>query len=502
MAQESSKPPLVFLSYSHDSREHRLWVADLAARLRSKGVEVILDQLDLSPGEDITAFMEQGLAAADRVLVICTDEYTRKANAGEGGVGYEKMILTAELFRDLGTTKFIPVLRDRNSGEPMPRFMGTRKYIDLSDPDDTASFDELLRELHRVPTATRPPLGRNPFASLPSGEEAPPSTAPTTSIADLRRLDASPVAVYDQALTLAQSSDMVGWRQLVKQVKPAVIADLVEWKRDYQDRRQGSEDVLASQLFGEVVTLASPLMLIACAGIESGRESLSDQRALLDDLITLPDWRGGARPIPATLGFYYQLLHGALCVDTHQYALASRLFTTSVSYGDRKYAPVWKTHTLIGYPPWFPTATGAWNYSIDRAVKWEWLLRVFESPETYRTAVTAYYMSLNLYELAELLGAGRHALLDQQGVLELDIPLCFATESEDICERSMLLLSQQADQIGKAISALGVGLPDIAENWPAWIDQNRKWLRGLLNTPIIGELRYERLPELLMQRSV
>ena len=47
--------------------------------------------------------MEEGLTKSDRVLVVCTPEYVRKADAGEGGVGYEKMIVTAQIVRDLGT---------------------------------------------------------------------------------------------------------------------------------------------------------------------------------------------------------------------------------------------------------------------------------------------------------------------------------------------------------------------------------------------------------------
>src|SRR5258708_7847113 len=93
--------PRVFVSYSHDSRAHKLWVAEFAARLRHNGIDAVLDQWEIGPGDDITLFMEQRLTEADRVLVVCTDNYVRKANAGEGGVGYERMIVTAQLVRDL-----------------------------------------------------------------------------------------------------------------------------------------------------------------------------------------------------------------------------------------------------------------------------------------------------------------------------------------------------------------------------------------------------------------
>ena len=55
--------------------------------------------------------MEPSLIEADRVLMICTSPYVHRANDGKGGVGYEAMIVTAELVKDLGISKFIPILR-------------------------------------------------------------------------------------------------------------------------------------------------------------------------------------------------------------------------------------------------------------------------------------------------------------------------------------------------------------------------------------------------------
>ena len=100
--------PKVFISYSHDSPEHKQWVSELSTKLRHKGVDAILDQWDLRLGDDPTLFMEIGVRDSDRVLVICTDSYVGKANAGEGGVGYERMIVTAQLVQNLGTNKFNP----------------------------------------------------------------------------------------------------------------------------------------------------------------------------------------------------------------------------------------------------------------------------------------------------------------------------------------------------------------------------------------------------------
>ena len=42
--------PKVFISYSHDSPEHRRWVSELAVKLRHNGIDAILDQWDLGSG--------------------------------------------------------------------------------------------------------------------------------------------------------------------------------------------------------------------------------------------------------------------------------------------------------------------------------------------------------------------------------------------------------------------------------------------------------------------
>ena len=51
MAPEEQAPPRVFISYSHDSSEHRQWVSHLGTELRGKGIDAILDQWGMSFGD-------------------------------------------------------------------------------------------------------------------------------------------------------------------------------------------------------------------------------------------------------------------------------------------------------------------------------------------------------------------------------------------------------------------------------------------------------------------
>jgi hypothetical protein len=158
-------PPRVFISYSHDDRGHRRWVLGLGEELRRNGVDPIIDAWDLRPGADVLKFMEHSLINADRVLLICTEKYVDKMNDGVGGVGYEAIIVTSELMRDLGTAKFIPIIRQNTHPPRTPAPLGSRRYVNLSNGADIASeLEALLRELHSIPPR-KPPLGRAPFAT-------------------------------------------------------------------------------------------------------------------------------------------------------------------------------------------------------------------------------------------------------------------------------------------------------------------------------------------------
>jgi hypothetical protein len=166
--------PRVFVSYSHDNQEHKNWVLTLATRLAANGVDAILDQWNLRLGGDLPRFMETGLTDSDRVLAICTAQYIEKANAGRGGVGYEKMILTAQLMQEVTTDRIVPVIRDKGLAVPLPTFLGSRRYIDFR--DDTLyeiRYSELLRDLHGIEISPRPPLGSNPFSAPPTEFRTP-----------------------------------------------------------------------------------------------------------------------------------------------------------------------------------------------------------------------------------------------------------------------------------------------------------------------------------------
>ncbi|WP_409371550.1 toll/interleukin-1 receptor domain-containing protein [Methylocella sp. CPCC 101449] len=142
----------VFISYSWDSAHHKRWVKNLALKLMEAGVDVIVDQLHLQPGESLTQFMERSLNRCRKVLVICTPNYARRSNRRRGGVGYEQQIITAQIAQGLRRNKFIPILK---SGQfdghncSIPIHLSGISTLDMrSSYSRRNAFQRLLENLH------------------------------------------------------------------------------------------------------------------------------------------------------------------------------------------------------------------------------------------------------------------------------------------------------------------------------------------------------------------
>ena len=86
--------PKVFISYSWTKVD---LVLQIAERLMSHGIEVVLDKWDLKEGQDKYVFMEQCVNNPDitKVLIFCDKVYTEKANSRTGGVGDETVIISS-----------------------------------------------------------------------------------------------------------------------------------------------------------------------------------------------------------------------------------------------------------------------------------------------------------------------------------------------------------------------------------------------------------------------
>lgn len=142
----SRSKPKAFISYAWFTEEHQRWVQHLADELVKNGIEVVLDKRNLFPGEEITHFIERSISTCDFMILVCSEEYTRKANDRDGGVGMEAVVGSSTYFNTKDKRRFVPIVRDNSlpSNTKLPIYLGSALYVDMSTGDWRA---EPMRQL-------------------------------------------------------------------------------------------------------------------------------------------------------------------------------------------------------------------------------------------------------------------------------------------------------------------------------------------------------------------
>ncbi len=159
--------PKIFISYSWTTPNHEDWVINLAERLVSDGVDIVIDKWNLKEGNDKYDFMENMVKSADikKVLIILDKKYSEKAEQRAGGVGTETQIISPKIYGDVSQEKFIPIVaeKDENGNAYVPTFLESRIYIDLSDDDKfEGNYEALLRNIYQRPAYSKPKIGNAP----------------------------------------------------------------------------------------------------------------------------------------------------------------------------------------------------------------------------------------------------------------------------------------------------------------------------------------------------
>jgi hypothetical protein len=161
--------PKVFISYSHDSAEHKEMVHRFASFLHEEvGVEVKLDKWSDDGRRDWSLWAIQALKHADFVLVIASPAYRQRADgdapANEGrGAQFEAAMIRNELTRDLAgmTRRILPVVLPGMSIDDIPAFLNaysTTRYVISEFTLD--GVEELRVAFTGKPLYSPPPLGR------------------------------------------------------------------------------------------------------------------------------------------------------------------------------------------------------------------------------------------------------------------------------------------------------------------------------------------------------
>jgi len=175
------KVPKVFISYSHDSREHADRVLALADRLRREGVDCILDQYEESPPEGWIQWMERQIKNADFVLMVCTETYYKRVmgeeEPGKGlGVKFEGNLIYLHIYQaDSKNTCFIPILFSSDQAQYIPDTLKGATYYLV---DTAEGYEKLYRKLTNQHKTPKPDIGK--LRELPRRERI--QTVPSAEI--------------------------------------------------------------------------------------------------------------------------------------------------------------------------------------------------------------------------------------------------------------------------------------------------------------------------------
>ena len=152
----------VFISYSHDSEDHKQLVLGLANQLRAQGIDSNLDQYEESPGDGWILWMEKEIDLSQYVIIICTKGYSDKWTdtvSGYGkGVKWEGAILSQEIYELKGkNSRFIPAVFYDKDKQYIPRILKPYTYYNVMTED---GYERLYRRLTRQPTVRKPTIGK------------------------------------------------------------------------------------------------------------------------------------------------------------------------------------------------------------------------------------------------------------------------------------------------------------------------------------------------------
>jgi hypothetical protein len=177
-------PVRVFISYAHDDAAHEERVRRFWLFLRGQGVDARLDLAVAGRRVDWAEWMTREVRDADRVLVIASPEYKRRAEGDvrpdEGrGVQWEVRLIRDVVYADqrAGLERVLPVVLPGCSADDLPLWLAPASVAHYVVSEFTVPGSEaLLRLLTGQPFEIVPSLGVVPV--LPPLDAAPPSAVP------------------------------------------------------------------------------------------------------------------------------------------------------------------------------------------------------------------------------------------------------------------------------------------------------------------------------------
>ena len=230
----------------------------------------------------------------------------------------------------------------------------------------------------------------------------------------------------------------------------------------------------------KTVDIVSPLICVSLAGVESGKENFNDQKSVLHDLFTIVEWKDSNYSVwidtPDVLRYVFHSLHGGLSLKTDQLSLALNLVQENVRINRAEsQGKVWEMHALTGYghsgTRSYVSSKDYWNHLANAYENWEWLSLIFANDLEYRTLLVAYYMALNIHELAAKIASRNPGGFDKY---RFKVELDFLSEIDETKERAVNILLRDPKVI-ELWKSMGVKQEDMKNSWKAWIERCKNW---------------------------
>lgn len=154
----------VFVSYAHESDEHKAGVLALSELLKAAGLSVVLDVWSADHRQDWYAWALREMRAADFVVVVASETYRELGDGTAAGVNRgvqsEAALLRELVYEDRAVwlPRILPVLLPGHEIGQIPLFLQPHTASRYPVPALTGEgVAELVAVLHNRPAPARPP---------------------------------------------------------------------------------------------------------------------------------------------------------------------------------------------------------------------------------------------------------------------------------------------------------------------------------------------------------
>ena len=469
----------VFISYTRENQEI---VNRLYTELTDHNIRVWLDSNEIQPGRRWKLAIWDAIRSGAFYIACFSREYSERDSTY---MNEELLTAIEELrLRPNNRSWFIPV--KLNECEIPNRNIGPSET--LRDLQYVTLYEDWDSGISRIVEVIRPEFS--------SEQEILFSGASDSQTIDIPEGVESATNIYSEAIEYISEGNILKWRQLFKRVRANASKSLRQWARSELLSQHQERD--EEEFVNKAVTLVSPYISVALAGVESGSEQFRDQKSVLDNLLSLSDpdldSRLDWKRLRNFLGYVYHSLHGAMSLDTAQVNLALNLANVNVElYREGDFRKVWEERSLMGWSPLLgdSACSASWNYLASAHQKWEWLHLIFPEELEYQTSLVAYYMALHIHELASVINLDQQEELRANFVRNSYVPSTFVREGSVVNRRAILLLRQDPEALGELWSSLDVTRTQMENSWEDWVHQCELWLREVYGIGVEREIYHK-----------